>query len=295
MSLLPGRLGLEKSRIPYVDRHGLVSLERGNLHVNDGCLHFLAAESDSLAKGDYAIPYQNVSMILLGPGTTVTHDVFRLLARHGTLLAFIGVGGVKLYTAPPFGRGNSDIARIHATLWANEDTRLTIARKMYLYRFGQVLPHREISVLRGIEGSRAKKSYRIIADQYGITWKGRLYDRSDPTAADLPNQAINHAATIVEAVAEIAVSAVGALAPLGFIHERSSNSFTLDIADLWRTEFTLPLAFSIAAKVQAREQLSLEREIRKEAAKWIHTDQLIPNMINRIKDLLNGNDDCSNA
>ena len=78
MSLLLGRLGLEKSRIPYIDRHGLVSLERGNLNVVDGCLHFLAAQSDTLEHGDYTIPYQNVSMILMGPGTTVTHALLHL-------------------------------------------------------------------------------------------------------------------------------------------------------------------------------------------------------------------------
>ncbi|WP_304956561.1 hypothetical protein [endosymbiont of Lamellibrachia barhami] len=103
--LFPGRLGLAESRIPHADRHGLIWLSRGKLTVNNGTLHFTAAKSEELDAGDYAIPYQGVSMILLGPGSTVSHDVLRLLARHGTLLAAVGEGGVKFYTAPPNGAG----------------------------------------------------------------------------------------------------------------------------------------------------------------------------------------------
>lgn len=289
-SLLRGRLGIAGARIPQADRHGLLWLSRGNLYVEDGTLRFTAAGSDSLEPGDYAIPYQTVSMILMGPGTTVTHDVLRVLARHGTLLAAVGEGGVKYYTAPPMGQGRSNVARAHARLWADEDSRLSVARRMYAWRFGEVLPHRDIAVLRGIEGARLREWYRIIADRYGIEWKGRRYDRKHPEAADLPNQAINHAATFIEAAADIAVAAVGALPPLGFIHEESSNAFTLDIADLWRVEVTLPLAFSVVARMAKEPGQSLEREIRKEAAAWFRRHKLIPAMIERIKGLLHVDD-----
>lgn len=289
-SLLPGRLGLARSRIPHVDRHGLLWLSRGNLYVESGTLRFLAAQSESIDAGDYAIPYQGVSIILLGPGTTVTHDVLRLLARHGTLLAAVGEGGVKFYTAPPMGQGRSEVARAHAQLWADPESRLQIARRMYAIRFGEVLPHKDIAVLRGIEGSRVKEVYKIVAQQHGIPWKGRRYDRENPTSADIPNQAINHAATFVEAAADVAVAAVGALPPLGFIHEDSSNAFTLDIADLWRAEVTVPLAFSVSARVLKNSELSLEREIRFEAAVWFKRRKLIPAMIDRIKELLRVDD-----
>lgn len=288
--LFPGRLGLAGARIPHVDRHGLLWLSRGKLYVEDGTLRFLAAGSDDIAPGDYAIPYQTISMILAGPGTSITHDVMRILARHGTLLAAVGEGGVKLYTAPPMGQGRSDVARAHARLWADEESRLRVARRMYAYRFGEVLPHRDIAALRGIEGARLREAYLLVAQKYGVPWKGRKYDRDNPEAADLPNQAINHAATFVEAAADIAVAAVGALPPLGFIHEDSSNAFTLDIADLWCVQTVLPLAFSVAAKVVKDPSLSLEREIRYEAARMFRRQKLIPAMIERIKELLDVDD-----
>ncbi len=290
-SLFPGRLGLAESRIPHADRHGLLWLARGNLYVEDGTLRFLAAKSDLFAPGDYAIPYQAVSLILMGPGTTVSHDALRIFARHGTLLAAVGEGGVKFYTAPPMGQGRSEVARAHARLWANEKSRLEVARRMYAIRFGRVLPHRDISVLRGIEGGRVKAMYKQNAEKYGIPWHGRRYNRQNPGANDLPNQALNHAATFVEAAADVAVAAVGALPPLGFIHEDSSNAFTLDIADLWRDEITVPLAFSVARKVLDDPELFLEREIRFTAAAWFRKKKLVPAMIDRIKELLHVSDD----
>jgi len=289
-TLFPGRLGLATARIPHADRHGLLWLSRGGLHVEAGTLRFRAARSEDLEPGDYAIPYQGISMILLGPGTSVTHDVLRILARHGTLLAAVGEGGVKLYTAPPMGQGRSDVARAQARLWADENLRLSVARRMYAYRFGKEPPRREIEALRGIEGARLKECYRLVAREHGVPWAGRRYDRRNPRAADLPNQAINHAATFVEAAADIAVAAVGALPPLGFIHEESSKAFTLDIADLWRVEVTLPLAFSVAAEVAAKPSLVLERELRHTAATWLKRSKLIPRMIRAIKELLDVHD-----
>ncbi len=288
--LLVGRLGLADARIPHVDRHGLIWLSRGRLFVEDGTLRFICTESAELEPGDYAIPYQNVSLILLGPGSTVSHDALRILARHGTLLAAVGEGGTKFYTAPPMGQGHSEVARAQARLWADEKVRLDTARRMYAFRFGKILPHRDISVLRGIEGARMKETYRIQADRYHLPWEGRRYDRSQPEGADIPNQAINHAATFVECAADVAVAAVGALPPLGFIHEDSSNAFTLDIADLYRAEVTIPLAFRVARQALDNAGLNLERTLRKEAAVEFRRGKLIPKMIDRIKELLGVHD-----
>ena len=294
-SLFSGRLGLAEARIPHADRHGLIWLSRGKLFVEDGTLRFVCTKSDDLDAGDYAIPYQSVSLILLGPGSTVSHDVLRILARHGTLLAAVGEGGTKFYTAPPMGQGHSNVARAQARLWADADERLSMARRMYAFRFGKILPHRDITVLRGIEGARMKETYKLAADRFHIPWEGRRYDRSTPNATDIPNQAINHAATFVECAADIAVAAVGALPPLGFIHEDSSNAFTLDIADLFRAEVTIPLAFKVARKALDDSDLIVERALRREAAMEFRRSKLIPTMIDRIKDLLNVDDSSSNA
>jgi CRISPR-associated protein Cas1 len=151
---------------------------------------------------------------------------------------------------------------------------------------GEVLPHAELSVLRGIEGARAKASYRHIAEQFGVEWKGRRFDRENPDQDDAINQAINHAATAVQAAAMVAVSVTGALPSLGFIHEDSGISFVLDIADLYRDSITLPLAFGAVRELGKNPDASLERLVRRLCGRVFREKQIVSAMIDRIKELL---------
>ena len=286
--MLKGRLGLETGRIPHSDRAGLLWLSRGALTARNGTLSFerggFPAENDLLEPGNYAIPFQSVSMILLGPGSTVSHDALRLLARHGTALAAVGKDGVRLYTAPPLIADRTDLARRQVRAWADPSLRLEIARRMYEWRLGEVLPHRDIAVMRGIEGARMKESYRLIAANIGIEWRGRRYDRSRPTASDLPNQALNHVSSAVEAAAAIAVSATATVPQLGFVHEDPGQSFVLDIADLYRDSVTIPAAFKAAKKASVSGG-NIEQVARRMIGRALSREQAIPKMIGRIKDL----------
>ena len=285
--MLKGRLGLDSARVPHKDRAGLLYLARGALTARDGTLAFLqkaSTHADALDVGDYAIPLQGISMILLGPGSTVSHDALRLLAHARTAMAAVGEDGVRLYTAPPLIADQSDLARQQARLWADETKRLDIARRMFAWRLGKVLPHRSIEVLRGIEGARMKESYRLLAARYGINWGKRRYDRARPHAADLPNQALNHASSAVEAAAAIAVAATATIPQLGFIHEDPGQSFVLDIADLYRVSVTIPCAFRAAKNVGERD-LDIERETRRLTGRALAREQVIPAMIDRVKSL----------
>lgn len=283
--MLKGRLGLETARVPHADRHGLIWLERGELCVIDGCLHFMAGK-ESLTPYVLQVPHQAVSMILLGPGSSVTHDALRLLARHGTLMAAVGQDGVRTYTAPPLLPDRSDVARRQAELWGNPRRRVSVARHMYALRLGEILPHRDLDTLRGIEGARVKAIYRLMADKYGIPWDGRHYDRNNPEATDIPNQAINHAATAVQGAAAIAVQSLAAIPQLGFIHEDSGQAFVLDIADLFRDTITLQIAFSVAKKAINGDQSSIDRLVRREASTVFRKQDVIASMIDKIKQVL---------
>lgn len=285
--MLPGRLGLETARLPHHDRHGLVSLDRGRLSVEEGCLTFDCAGGGVTPAGRFGVPHQSVSLILLGPGSSVSHDALRLLARHGVGLVAIGEDGVRFYTAQPLLPDFSHLARSQARLWADEGRgRLMVARRMYALRLGEVLPHRDIAVLRGIEGARMKETYRIAAERAGIRWAGRRYDRQNPMAADGPNQALNHAASAVEGAAAVAVAATATIPQLGFIHEDSGQSFILDIADLARDTVTIPCAFKAAALAQKRPGENLERLARRMTGERLRRDDVISTLIDHIKVVL---------
>ena len=260
--MLKGRLGLDSAKVPHKDRAGLLYLARGALTARDGTLAFMQGErtsADALAPGDYAIPLQGVSMIMIGPGSTVSHDALRLLAHARTALAAVGEDGVRFYTAPPLIPDRSGLAREQARLWADDGQRLNVARRMYAWRLGRVLPHRSLDVLRGIEGARMKESYRLLARQIGVQWRGRRYDRARPHAADLPNQALNHASSAVEGAAAIAV--------------------------------TIPCAFRAAKRVDERPTENIERVTRRLTGQALVREQVIPAMIDRIKMLFSGQPD----
>jgi len=285
--MLAGRLGLETARIPHADRHGLLHLDRGQLTVVDGCLRFRCAGGGQLERGEYSIPHQNISLVLLGPGTSISHDALRLLARHGTAMAAVGEDGVRCYTAPPIMPDSSAMARRQVTLWSDlRRGRMLVARRMYARRLGVIMPHRDITVLRGIEGSRVRALYGQLAAKYGVEWHGRNYDRANPTATDDINQAINHAASAVEGAAAIAVTATATIPQLGFIHEDSGQSWVLDIADLYRDSVTLPCAFRAMELIRKRPDESIERIVRKLTGAAMRKEKLIPSMIDAIKALL---------
>jgi len=281
-------LGLSTARVPHVDRHGLLWLGGGLLSVSQGTLVFSrnTNENSHLPEGSFDIPFQTVSMVLLGPGSTVTHDALRLLARHGTAMAAVGQDGVRSYTAPPIMPDRSGLARRQAKVWADEKQRLDIARRLYAWRLGQVLPHRDIAVLRGIEGGRMKKTYANLAQLHGIKWNGRRYNRNNPNGADIPNQSINHAASAVEAAAAIAVTATATIPQLGFIHEDPGQSFVLDIADLFRDTITIPAAFSAAALYEkSTTEINIERLVRKQTGQMLRKEKVVDKMIQHIKEL----------
>lgn len=284
--MLTGRLGLETARVPHADRHGLIYLDRGRLFVVDGCLQFTTTGGSVLAAGNYTIPFQSISFILIGPGSTVSHDALRLLARHNTGLVAVGEDGVRCYTAPPLLPDTSALARRQMELW--HDTRRgrpLVIRRMYARRLGEIMPHRDVATLRGIEGARVKALYSRLAAKHGIEWRGRRYDRANPGSADDANQAINHAASAVEGAAAIAVAATATIPQLGFIHEDSGQSFVLDIADLYRDSVTIPCAFRAVRVVRERPGESLERVTRRLTGVTLRREGVIAAMIDAIKDL----------
>jgi CRISPR-associated protein Cas1 len=293
--MLIGRLGLDKARVPHADRHGLIWLDRGRLEVEDGCLRFVTA-GGTLAAGDYQLPHQSVSLVLLDPGSSVTHDALRILAAHGCALVAIGNGGVRFYTAPPLLPDTSALARRQVELWSAAGSRVAVARKMYALRFGGVVRTRTLDMLRGMEGARMKRTYEIVAQHYGVLWQGRRYNRANPNATDVPNQAINHAASAVEGAAAIAVASTATIPQLGFIHEDSGQSFVLDVADLIRHDVALPIAFAAAKQALKDPTTNLERLVRIRAAEAFAKDSVVAGLIDRIKDILeSGNIEQSEA
>lgn len=280
--MLKGRLGLDQARIPQKSRNGLVWVERCRVSIDNGSLMLVFDDKDEALE----LPYQRLNALLLGPGTSITHEAVRHLSGHGTCLAWVGTDGTRLYTAPPIFDRDSDLARKQAGYWASSTTRVLIAKRMYAKRFGETPRTNDLDALRGMEAARIKRSYEILAQQHGIVWKGRRYDRSDHDRTDLPNQAINHAVTALEAIVAIAVQATATLPPLGFLHEDSAKSWVLDLCDLYRTMVTVPIAFACAKDLGRGGAETLDRTIRRRVSRYVRDKGFVDIVIDDIKELL---------
>lgn len=156
------------------------------------------------------IPVGSVACIMLEPGTRVSHAAVRLAATVGTLLVWVGEAGVRVYASGQPGGARSDKLLYQAKLALDEDLRLKVVRKMFELRFGEPAPsRRSVDQLRGIEGSRVRATYALLAKQYGVKWQGRRYDPKDWEKGDVINQCISSATSCLYGVTEAAILAAG--------------------------------------------------------------------------------------
>ena len=200
------------------------------------------------ARGTVHIPAATLGALLLGPGTTVSQQAMVLLAESGSTAVWVGEHGVRYYA---HGRGLFHSARWlqrQAELVSHRDQRLRVARHMYAMRF----PEDDTSgltmqQLRGREGARVKRIYRQHAERTGVRWDRRDYDVEDFGSGTFINQALSAANTSLYGVVHAVIVALGCAPGLGFVHTGHARSFVYDIADLYKTHISIPIAFDIAA------------------------------------------------
>ncbi|MGE8358176.1 MAG: type I-E CRISPR-associated endonuclease Cas1e [Microvirgula sp.] len=191
--------------IPIRERLSVLFVERCQLDVLDGA--FVAVDTTGIRTH---IPIGGVACLLLEPGVRVSHAACKLAAEVGTLLVWVGEAGVRLYSAGQPGGARADRLLHQARLALDDDARLKVVREMYRRRFGDEPPQRRsVEQLRGIEGTRVRALYKLLAGQYGVKWQGRNYDRNDWDAADPVNRCLSAANHCLYGVVEAAVLAAG--------------------------------------------------------------------------------------
>ena len=238
------------------DRTSLVFIEKGQLDVIDGA--FVVVDATGIRT---QIPVGSVACIMLEPGTRISHAAVGLAAKVGTLLIWVGEAGVRLYASGQPGGARSDRLLYQAKLALDEQGRLKVVRKMYELRFGEPAPERRsVDQLKGVEGARVRKMYQLLAKQYGVTWTRRDYDPESWEASDLPNRCMSVATHCLYGICEAAILAAGYAPAIGFIHTGKPLSFVYDIADIFKFDTVVPIAFKIAA--QNPEAREAERKVR---------------------------------
>ncbi len=264
--------------IAIKERISLLFLEKGELDVLDGAFVLV----DKIGVRTH-IPVGSVACLMLEPGSRVSHAAAILAARVGCLLIWVGEAGVRLYSAGQPGGARSDRLLYQARLALDEGLRLKVVRKMYEFRFDDDIPSgSNVEQLRGMEGARVKKMYELMAKRYGVEWKGRRYDSAEWGSGDLPNRCLSSATSCLYGVTEAGVLAAGYAPAIGFVHTGKPLSFVYDIADLFKFETVVPVAFSIAAKKPADPEGTVRRACRDS----FRETKLLKNIIPTIEKIL---------
>lgn len=281
MSTLPG---LPPPRpIPMKDRAQLVFIERAQLDVSDGA--FVSVNADGTRT---QIPVGGLAGLMLEPGVRISHAAITLAARVGTLITWVGEGGVRLYSAGQPGGARSDKLLWQASIALDEAARLRVVRKMYELRFGEEAPsRRSINQLRGIEGVRVRETYAQLAQKYGVIWKRRSYDVADWESGDIPNRCLSAATACLHGLTEAAVLAAGYAPAIGFLHTGKPLSFVYDIADLYKLSTVVPEAFRIAGQsAKGKLEMGPDRAVRLACRDMFRRIGLLSKIIPQIEEVL---------
>jgi CRISPR-associated protein Cas1 len=231
--------------IPLKDRASILFIEKGQLDVLDGA--FVVVDQRGVRT---QIPVGGLACLMLEPGARISHAAAALAGRVGCLIIWVGEAGVRLYSAGQPGGARADY---QARLALDEEARLRVVRKMFSMRFGEPAPERRsVDQLRGIEGARVKRLYELLAKQHGVTWNVRRYEVGDFAGGDLPNRCLSQATSCLYGLAEAAVLAAGYMPAIGFLHTGKPLSFVYDVADVFKFETVVPVAFKIAGEAQRR-------------------------------------------
>lgn len=194
------------------------------------------------------VPAAALAVLLLGPGTSLTHAAVRTLSDNNCQVLWVGEHGVRFYAHGLGGARSSRNLLRQAQLVTNELARLQVVVRMYCMRFND-RPSSDVTLqqLRGKEGIRVREAYARAARETGIEWKGRNYNRGQWFSSDPVNRALSAANACLYGLCHAAILSAGYSPALGFIHTGKQLSFVYDVADLYKASVVIPIAFREAA------------------------------------------------
>ena len=266
------------------ERLSYIYVEHATIHRADNAITMTEE------RGVTHIPAASLSALLLGPGTRITHQAMTLLGECGTSAIWVGEQGVRYYAHGRSLARSSRLLVAQAEKVSNTRSRLEVARTMYAWRFPDDDTNGlTMQQLRGREGARVRRVYRYWSEQTGVPWTRRSYNPNDFGDGDPINQSLSAAHACLYGIVHAAIVALGCAPGLGFVHTGNSWSFVYDIADLYKAEITIPVAFQVTAKYEEGQDIGAitRRAVRdrirgEKIMQWVARDiqrLLVPNEI----------------
>lgn len=225
------------------DSLSYVYIEHAIIDRKDSAIEFIQE------KGSTQVPVAALCVVLLGPGTSISHAAIKVLSESGCLVVWTGEEAIRCYAQGIGETRKGYHLQRQAELSSDPVHRLRVIRKMYQKRFPEILgDDLTLEQIRGMEGSRVRSMYTKFARMTGVTWNGRRYDRSNWANADPINRALSAGNALLNGICHAAIVSGGYSPGLGFIHTGRQTSFVYDVADLYKAEITIPIAFQTVAE-----------------------------------------------
>ncbi len=266
----------------FEDRLTFLYLEKGHIEQHQRSVAYVTEHEK------VPIPAASLAVLMLGPGTTITHAAVRNLADCNCLVAWCGEEGIRFYSHGRGGTYRADKLLRQAELYCNQRARARVVRHMYEKRFGESIDaHLTLQQIRGREGYRVRTAYRQAAQHHGLQWDGRKYDPQDWNSADPLNRALSAANACLHGLTHAAILTAGYSPAIGFIHTGKALSFVYDIADLYKIELIVPLVF----RVVAESDQGVERRTRLACRALFQENRLLERILPDIEEVLHGHID----
>ncbi len=266
----------------FGDRWSHLYIERGSVEKEKDGLGVFDKE------GFTPLPIDQLSLVLLGPGTKITHAAVRALAENNCLVCWTGEEAVRLYAHSTGGTHSSHRLLRQARLFCDDEQRRLVVRRMFQKRFPEpIAADATIEQIRGMEGARVRHAYARLAKEHGVEWKGRDYNQKNWYSADPLNRALSVANACLYGVCHAGILSAGYSPALGFIHVGKMLSFVYDVADFYKVDLTVPLAFAAAARAESE----LERRVRGLCRDTFYAEKLMERILPDIAEVLDAGND----
>lgn len=240
---------ITRDSLPQVkDKYPFLYLERGRLEIDDSSIKWIDADRNVVP-----LPVATLNTLLLGPGTTVTHEAIKTAVAANCSVCWVGEDSLLFYAAGFLPTANTRNLKRQIELAANPKKAVAVARRMFARRFPDAdLAGKSLKEMMGMEGHRVRALYQQKAQDYQVGWKGRNFTPGKFDLSDITNQVLTSANAALYGILCSAVHSMGYSPNIGFIHSGSPLPFVYDLADLYKEQLCIDLAFSLTRDMAGR-------------------------------------------
>ncbi|WP_277052674.1 type I-E CRISPR-associated endonuclease Cas1e [Zestomonas thermotolerans] len=238
-----------RDSLPQVkDKYPFLYLERGRLEIDDSSIKWIDAEGNVVP-----LPVATLNALLLGPGTTVTHEAVKTAVAANCSICWVGEDSLLFYAAGFLPTADTRNLKRQIELASDSQQSLEVARRMFARRFPDAeLQGKTLQEMMGMEGHRVRALYQQKAEEYQVGWKGRQFTPGKFELSDVTNQVLTATNAALYGILCSAVHSMGYSPHIGFIHSGSPLPFIYDLADLYKESLCIDLAFSLTRELAGR-------------------------------------------